>query len=121
MFAGLSIASTNWGIGQHINLIPLRDRVIGLKLLYIGRFFAIITLALSKTSFAVTLLQLAMVAWQRHLIWFIIITLNVVLWLSALSLFVQCAPVSKAWDLTAAGSCWPSFISVDIGIAAGGM
>ncbi len=93
---------------------------MALKLLYIGRFFAIIALAISKTSFAVTLLHLAMVAWQRYLIWFIIITLNLVMWLSALSLFVQCSPVDKAWDLTAPGTCWPSFIQVDIGIAAGG-
>jgi len=121
IFSGLSIASTYWGIGRHITAIPLDDRIIGLKLLYVGRFFGIIALAVSKTSFAVTLLQLAMLTWQRNLIWFIIVSLNVVLWLSALSLLVQCTPIDKAWDLNAPGSCWPSFITVDIGIGAGGM
>ena len=120
VFSSLSIASTQYGIGQHITTISLDDRVTALKLLYIGRFFGIIALAVSKTSFGITLLHLALAKWQRIIIWFILITLNLVLWLAALSLFVQCSPIDKAWDLNISGTCWSGNIQVDIGIAAGG-
>ncbi len=119
-FTVMSIASTRFGIGQHISTIPFDDRIIALKLLYIGRFFGIVALAVSKTSFGITLLTLAMVPWQRYLLWFILITLNVVLGLTALSLIVQCSPINKAWDLAAPGTCWPSYLQVDIGIGGSG-
>ncbi len=40
------------------------------------------------------------------------------MWASALSLFVQCSPIYKAWDLTAPGTCWDANIQVDIGLSA---
>ncbi|CAK7230268.1 hypothetical protein SBRCBS47491_007529 [Sporothrix bragantina] len=118
-YAALTITSTNYGIGLHINLISSGDLVTALRLLYVGRFIAIIALAISKTSFAVTLLNLAMTAWQRYVLWFIIVSLNVVMWFSALSLFIQCNPIYKAWDLNAKGTCWDPKIQVNIGISAG--
>jgi len=114
------VASTRFGIGQHINTIPFEDRVDGLKLLYIGRLFGLIALAVSKTSFAITLLNLAMLKWQKYAIWFIMITVNVTLGLTALTLLVQCNPIRKSWDLAAPGTCWPSNVQVTIGIAASG-
>lgn len=118
-YAALTITSTNYGIGLHINFISSEDLVTALRLLYVGRFIAIIALAISKTSFAVTLLHLAMTAWQRYVLWFIIVSLNIVMWFSALSLFIQCNPIQKAWDLNAAGTCWNPKIQVNIGISAG--
>ncbi|OAA59763.1 hypothetical protein SPI_05961 [Niveomyces insectorum RCEF 264] len=118
-YAVLTITSTNYGIGLHISFISSGDLVTALRLLYVGRFLAVIALAISKTSFAVTLLHLAMTGWQRYALWFIIVSLNIVMWFSALSLFIQCNPVYKAWDLSAAGSCWNPQIQVNIGISAG--
>ncbi len=62
-----------------------------------------------------------MTSWQRYIIWFIIASLNLVMWFSALSLFIQCNPIYKAWELDAPGTCWEPAIQVKIGIAAGGM
>ncbi|KAL1890726.1 hypothetical protein Sste5346_008051 [Sporothrix stenoceras] len=118
-YAALTITSTNYGIGLHINFISSQDLVTALRLLYVGRFIAIIALAISKTSFAVTLLHLAMTAWQRYVLWFIIVSLNVVMWFSALSLFIQCSPIQKAWDLNSTGTCWNPMVQVNIGISAG--
>jgi len=120
VFAALSVASTRFGIGQHINTIPFERRVDGLKLLYIGRFFGLIALAVSKTSFAITLLNLAMMRWQKISIWFIMVTINLTLGLTAFTLLVQCNPIEKAWDLAAPGTCWPSNVQITIGIAASG-
>ncbi|KAK1750344.1 hypothetical protein QBC47DRAFT_455275 [Echria macrotheca] len=117
-YAVVTISAVSFGIGRRKALIPAINLVQALKLLYVGRFFGIIALAISKTSFAVTLLHLARGTWQRAIIWFIIISLNVVMWTCAFSLFFQCNPVHKAWDLGAPGTCWPSQIQVNISIGA---
>lgn len=90
-------------------------------LLYIGRFFGIIALCTSKSSFAVTLLRLAVAKWQTCVLWFIILSLNISLGLCALFLFVQCDPVEKAWNLSTPGTCWPQSVTIGFSIFAGGM
>ena len=119
-YVSLTIASCQYGIGRHLADIPASDLVTGLELLYIARFFAIIALAASKSSFAVTLLHFVVETWQRYVIWFVIISLNVTMWFCGLSLFVQCSPVRKGWDTTTPGTCWDTHITVDIGTFAGG-
>jgi len=121
IYCGLIAAVVTNGIGRRRALIPSASLIVALRLLYTGRFFGIIALAISKSSFAVTLLPLARVAWQRAALWFIIISLNLVLWICGFSLFFQCSPARKAWDLNAPGTCWDSRVQVNIGIAAGGM
>ncbi|KAK3684140.1 hypothetical protein B0T22DRAFT_354499, partial [Podospora appendiculata] len=118
IFSALTIVAVNYGIGRRRARIPPRSLVIALELLYIGRFFGIIALAVSKSSFAVTLLHVARGPWQRAVIWSIIISLNLVFWVCGLSLFFQCSPVYKAWDLDAPGTCWDSRVQVNISIGA---
>jgi hypothetical protein len=115
----LTIASTHFALGRHIAEVPQDDLEIGLKLMYIGEFFAIIAVTISKTSFAVTLLRLATQAWHTYLLWFVIVTLNVVMWLCGLFEFIQCSPVEKLWDLDVPGTCWDSHIAVNYAIFSG--
>lgn len=118
MYSIVTVAAVRFGLGRRRALITPNNLVQALKLLYVGRFFGIIALAISKTSFAVTLLHLARGKWQRIVVWFIIISLNIVMWTCGFSLFFQCWPVSKAWDLNAPGTCWDSQIQVNISIGA---
>lgn len=120
IYSGLIAVAVTYGIGRRRAVIPYASLVQGLRLLYVGRFFGIIALAISKTSFAITLLQLARGMWQRAAIWFIIVSLNLVMWICGFSLFFQCAPVYKAWDLNAPGTCMDSRIQVNISLAASG-
>ncbi|KAK3314369.1 hypothetical protein B0H66DRAFT_504351, partial [Apodospora peruviana] len=118
-YSALTIVAVNNGIGRRRALIPPANLSTALQLLYVGRFFGIIALAVSKSSFAVTLLYLSRNPWQRAVIWFILVSLNLVMWVCGLSLFFQCWPVRKAWDLDAPGTCWDSRVQVNIGIGAG--
>lgn len=120
IYSTLTIISCKFGVGRHLASIPAVDQPIALELLYIGRFFGIIAVTLSKTSFAVTLLRLANKRWHRWAIWLIIATLNTVMGLTALFLFVQCTPVYKAWMITAVGTCWDSRVTISYAIFAGG-
>jgi len=92
---------------------------MGLKLLYVGRFFGIIAVSTSKTSFAFTLLRLIVKPWQRFLIIFIVVSLNIIMWLCAAFLFLQCSPVEKAWLLETPGTCWNNRITIGYSIFAG--
>jgi hypothetical protein len=107
-------------MGQHLKNISPTDLPTALMLSYIGRFFGIIALAFSKSSFAVTLLRLTIDRWQRIVLWFIILSLNISLGLCALFLFVQCTPVEKAYILSTPGSCWPQQVTIGFSIFAGG-
>lgn len=69
----------------------------------------------SKTSFALTLLRLTN-GWTKGLIWFIIITTNIAMGLSALFIWVQCMPIRKSWDPFVDGRCWSPTVIVHYNI-----
>lgn len=67
--------------------------------------------AWSKTSFAITLLRFTDRR-KRFFVWFIIVTVNVFLGLSAIFIYAQCTPIKRLWDSSVEGSCWPSSVIV---------
>ncbi|OAA61767.1 hypothetical protein SPI_04626 [Niveomyces insectorum RCEF 264] len=73
----------------------------------------------SKTSFACTLLRLP-IGWMRYLVWGIIVTLNVTMHLSALSIWIECPPgppPTAAKGAAAPRLCLPIPVAVWFGIA----
>ncbi|KAI8635546.1 hypothetical protein F5Y19DRAFT_408276 [Xylariaceae sp. FL1651] len=93
------------GWGKEPYDIPPKNSSLLLLALYISGSFSLAAAALSKTSFALTLLRISN-GWVRFAIWFIIITINVVLGLSAVFNWVQCTPVEKNFDIFIPGTCW---------------
>ncbi|KAM7187635.1 96ca82bc-67f3-4b3a-ab36-ffe7d8f40fbe, partial [Rhypophila sp. PSN 637] len=73
-------------------------------------FFSVLAAAWSKTSFALTLLRLAKSQenttrgvtgnWMKWLIWAIIISVNAVLGVAMLTMWIKCWPIQKIWDAT---------------------
>lgn len=85
------------------------------KLNAISGVFAIGAAMLSKTSFALTLLRV-LFGRLRPLLWFIVVSMNVALFLSVLFVLIQCKPVEKGWNPTIPGSCWPASVAVHFGL-----
>ncbi|KAB5533562.1 putative integral membrane protein [Coniochaeta sp. 2T2.1] len=82
--------------------------------------FAITGTAWSKTTFAITLLRVTQEkTWERKFVWFIIVSMNIALGLSALLRWVQCTPIRKSWTPTMDGKCWPEGIMIDYDIFSG--
>lgn len=104
---------------MHLTDIPTDHLSVAIKLLYIGEFFAILAVAISKTSFAVTLLRLAVRPWHSYVIWFIIVSLNTIMLLCGIFQFVQCSPTEKLWNLDVSGACWDPRIQINFAIFAG--
>jgi hypothetical protein len=100
------------GLGQHV--WDLKDFAqIGQlsKFGLIGSVLSICAVVWSKTAFAVMLLRITE-GRLRMFVWFTIVSMNVLMGLSAVVLFIQCQPIAKSWDPTLPGTCWPS----DVGI-----
>ncbi len=79
---------------------------------YAAGFASILAAAWSKTSFALTLLRVSD-RWLKRAVWFIIISINVVLGVNGVIQWIQCWPVEKLWHTHIPGSCWPSVIVRD--------
>jgi hypothetical protein len=47
---------------------------------------------------------------SRLFLWFIIISVNVILGVSGLILWIQCWPVQKLWIYDLEATCWPKHI-----------
>ncbi|KAF2963223.1 hypothetical protein GQX73_g10345 [Xylaria multiplex] len=74
--------------------------------LFISGLFSILAAAISKTSFALTLLRISS-GWIKYTIWFAIVTINIAMSLSLIFNWVQCTPVEKNFNFSVPGSCWP--------------
>jgi hypothetical protein len=120
IYAALITVSVGYGLGKHGRDVDPATWIPLNKYLYLGEFFSLISIPVSKTSFAVTLLRIAAKKWHKWVIWFIIISMNLGMWLCAILLFVQCDPIEKNWNVDAAGKCWDPVIQDDFAVFAGG-
>ena len=93
------------GFGKHTWDFPMQNIEKTGLFLSVAGIFALTAIIWSKTSFAVTLLRLT-TGRTRAFVWFLLITTNVFLGLSALFNMVQCRPIEKAWRPMVDGTCW---------------
>jgi hypothetical protein len=99
-----------YGIGLHYHHMDPEKMPVGSLISYAAGFATILGAAWSKTSFAITLLRIASDPWSRWFLWFIIISVNVILGVSGLILWIQCWPVQKLWIYELEATCWPKHI-----------
>ncbi|KAE8155090.1 hypothetical protein BDV25DRAFT_37723 [Aspergillus avenaceus] len=123
VYTGLTTRGVSMGvIGKHATDIEDLSTIPGaLKLIYIGMVVCIISCVLSKTSFAITLLRIVTRPWQKIVLWFIIISMNLIMWLCAICYLLQCKPAEALWNskLLATADCWPTHIFQTIALTAG--
>lgn len=109
------------GYGKHIWDIPPENFLFRMPLIMaISGTFAILAAAWSKTSFAITLLRISQ-GWMWAVVWSIIVSMNVLLGLSAVFIWIQCTPVRKSWMPLVEGSCYPMGRIVDYLMLSTGM
>ncbi|KAH7386900.1 hypothetical protein DE146DRAFT_186479 [Phaeosphaeria sp. MPI-PUGE-AT-0046c] len=103
------------GFGKHTINIPVENLAtiaLGSSVVASISSFAA---TLSKISFGVTLLRLT-TGPLRWFVWFLIITLFIIMIPSATLNWIQCSPREKAWDPSVEGVCWPASITINYGI-----
>ncbi|KAK3395474.1 hypothetical protein B0T20DRAFT_35804 [Sordaria brevicollis] len=114
--SGLLTAMTRLGYGLHIwdfdvvnNMAPL------LLLVNMAGTFSATAAIWSKTSFAITLLRLTH-GWMKYCLWFIIVSMNIAMGLTALWPWVTCTPINKSWQPLVEGTCWEPHVTVHYNI-----
>jgi hypothetical protein len=115
---GLTTYLISIGYGRHIWDFPLENLAKFIVSVNVRGTFAITVLAWTKTAFAVTLLRLTH-DWTKAAVWFIILTVNISLGLSAMLPWLQCTPINAAWDLSVQGNCWDKHVMLYYNIFSG--
>jgi hypothetical protein len=108
------------GLGKHIWDV---DPTTIPQLVFLGNIagsFGIVATAWSKTSFAITLLRLSHKKWMTAVIWFIIVSMNLILGVTAICFWVPCHPIAKQWNRELDGECWDPEVNNVLGIVSGG-
>jgi hypothetical protein len=102
--------SVSIGYGLHAWDFPFQNILQLTMLINVAGTLSITAAIWSKTSFAFTLLRLTH-GWLKGAVWFIIISMNIAMGLSALFIWIKCAPIEKSWNGFIDGVCWsPEFI-----------
>ncbi|KAK3986105.1 hypothetical protein QBC44DRAFT_297666 [Cladorrhinum sp. PSN332] len=91
VFVILSIHSVKYGLGKHVADADLTLLPQLLYYLPIAQFFAVISVAVSKSSFILTLLRLVTRPWQKASLWFMLITINMSMFSISVVQFFQCS------------------------------
>ena len=107
------------GLGKRMWDFPMENLPKFALPIIVRGTFAITSIVWSKTAFSVTLLRLTD-GWTRWLVWYILISTNIALGLSALLPWVQCKPLAAAWDITVVGTCWPKSVGMSYNLFSGG-
>ncbi|KAB5517438.1 hypothetical protein GE09DRAFT_1230796 [Coniochaeta sp. 2T2.1] len=107
------------GTGKHIYAVPPSNLSGVALMLNVTGTLSILAAVWSKTSFALTLLRL-LEGRMRAFVWFVIVSCNVVMGLSALFGWVRCSPPSKTWNVNEQGKCWEPHVYVNFGMFAAG-
>lgn len=119
MYTAVITKGRDYGIGRHYWTLE-QDRLIKAYLyIYIGQVIIIEGCSLSKTAFAFTLLRIVTKKSEKVLIWYIILSLNIVMLLCGVFEFVQCKNPAYGWDKSIKTQCWPLSTFVNYTIFAG--
>ncbi len=108
----LLTAITTLGYGKHNNDIDPANFDIILLISYLAGFFSILAAFWSKISFAITLLRIVTTRRPKLFLWFIIVSVSLVMTASATVHFAQCWPFARLWHPNSPGSCWPRIIVI---------
>lgn len=114
VFLILSIYTTGYGLGSHLDAnFDMSNLPTLLFYLPIGQFFAVIAVAVSKSSFIITLLRLVEVMWHKIALWFMLVTILLSMGSISIVQFYQCATPDAI-------NCVPSNSVVGLGVFAAG-
>ena len=109
----------SYGYGKHTWDFPMQNLEHTILLMYVAGTFSIVGIIWSKTSVAITLIRLTEER-MRVFVWFLLVTTNIFLGLSAVFNWAQCKPIEKVWRFSVPGTCWPISTLVNYHIFSGG-
>jgi len=113
LVAGFGFGKHSWDLSPTFNI----DRFILVS--NTRATFTICAISWTKTAFAITLLRLTE-GWTKRFLWFVIISVNIALGLSALLSWVHCTPIEKSWKPSLPDKCLSQSVLLQYAIVGGG-
>ncbi|CAN8105532.1 unnamed protein product [Discula destructiva] len=119
-YAGVLLAATDKGLGRHMQYIEVHGNVRDVSLCaQIAQSLAIMACTLGKSAFAITLMRIFVQPWVLRVLWFVLITMNLVNVLCAIFVFVQCEDPRALWDSSIQSNCWPTYVFTNFSLFVG--
>lgn len=86
---------------------------------FVSQPLVIMSCAFGKTSFALTLIRVAAQQWVMVLLWFIIISMNILHILISIFVFTRCEDPRHLWNPSIPSNCWSAKAFDDLSLFIG--
>lgn len=108
MHLGLTVKATTFGLGRHADHLTSENFLLSVKWVLIAAPFGIIGVAVPKLAVVIFLARV--VGPTKHnqirVLYFFVITLNILTALAAMLVFIQCSPPYAPWTPSVPHTCW---------------
>lgn len=108
-YGGIIEAAIQKGLGRHVEYILTvhPEHAVPLALLgQISQPFVVMSCALGKTSFSISLMRLAVQPFIHRFLWFIVISMLTLHILISIIVFVRCRDPRTTWNPAIVSECW---------------
>ncbi|KAK7213129.1 hypothetical protein V2G26_020307 [Clonostachys chloroleuca] len=97
------------GLGRHLQWMLMETPEDLVTVAFLGQIsqpFVVMSCAMGKVSFSLTLMRLAAQRWIHTLLWFLVISMTTLHILISIIVFVRCKDPRSTWDTTIVSECW---------------
>ncbi|KAI1059116.1 hypothetical protein LB507_003905 [Fusarium sp. FIESC RH6] len=108
-YGGIIEAAVQIGLGRHIEYILTAHPEDAVPLALLGQIsqpFVVMSCALGKTSFSISLMRLAVQPFIHRFLWFIVISMLTLHILISIIVFVRCKDPRTTWNPAIVSECW---------------
>ncbi|KAF5003122.1 hypothetical protein FDECE_10313 [Fusarium decemcellulare] len=108
-YGGIIEAAVQLGLGRHLQwvLINVPENAVPIALLgQVSQPFVIMSCAMGKTSFSITLMRLATQRFVHWFLWFVVVSMIVLHILISFIIFVRCKDPRTTWNPAIVSECW---------------
>lgn len=107
-YAAVLTVAADKGLGRHLEYVAQNPKnFLDVALLsFVSQPLVIMSCAFGKTSFALTLIRVAAQRWVIVVLWFMIISMNVLHILISIFVFTRCDDPRHLWNPTIPSKCW---------------
>ncbi|EFY86117.1 hypothetical protein MAC_07851 [Metarhizium acridum CQMa 102] len=120
-YAAVLTVAADKGLGRHLEYVAQspEDAMDVALLSFVSQPLVIMSCALGKTSFALTLIRVAAQHWVMVLLWFMIISMNILHMLISVCVFARCEDPRHLWNPAIPSNCWSAKAFDDLSLFIG--
>ncbi|RGP79539.1 integral membrane pth11 [Fusarium longipes] len=109
VYGAIIEAAVKLGLGRHLQWLLTAAPENAVPLAFLGQIcqpFVVMSCALGKTSFSISLMRLAVQPFMHRFLWFIVISMLTLHILISIIVFVRCKDPRTTWNPAIVSECW---------------